>query len=144
MIAASVVAGAAFGAAMIVALGALARLRHLLFDTVTANIDGIASVLARLGLEVAADRLRRFLAVVLHYWPWLVLGNAVVTVIIVSLVGWWALSRVLDRMRGIPDVHKLDASADSAPVAPVPVRLECVRFRYPGTDHDALPRSACR
>ncbi|MDA3660002.1 ATP-binding cassette domain-containing protein, partial [Mycobacterium xenopi] len=129
----------AFGAAMIVALGALARLRHLLFDTVTANIDGIASVLARLGLEVAADRLRRFLAVVLHYWPWLVLGNAVVTVIIVSLVGWWALSRVLDRMRGIPDVHKLDASADSAPVAPVPVRLECVRFRYPGTDHDALP-----
>ncbi|SPX78087.1 transmembrane ATP-binding protein ABC transorter [Mycobacterium xenopi] len=139
VIAASVVAGAAFGAAMIVALGALARLRHLLFDTVTANIDGIASVLARLGLEVAADRLRRFLAVVLHYWPWLVLGNAVVTVIIVSLVGWWALSRVLDRMRGIPDVHKLDASADSAPVAPVPVRLECVRFRYPGTDHDALP-----
>ncbi|EUA54859.1 hypothetical protein I552_0415 [Mycobacterium xenopi 3993] len=47
VIAASVVAGAAFGAAMIVALGALARLRHLLFDTVTANIDGIASVLAR-------------------------------------------------------------------------------------------------
>ncbi len=139
VIAASVVAGAAFGAAMIVALGALARLRHLLFDTVTANIDGIASVLARLGLEVAADHLRRFLAVVLHHWPWLVLGNAVVTVVIVSLVGWWALSRVLDRMRGIPDVHKLDASADGGPIAPVPVRLDRVRFRYPGTDHDALP-----
>jgi energy-coupling factor transporter ATP-binding protein EcfA2 len=139
VIAASVVAGAAFGAAMVVALDVLARLRHLLFDTVTANINGIASVLTRLGLEVAADRLRRFLGVVLHYWPWLVLGNAVVMVVMVSLIGWWALSRVLERMRGIPDVHKLDALADSGPIAPVPVRLDRVRFRYPGTDRDALP-----
>ncbi|EUA33420.1 transmembrane ATP-binding ABC transporter domain protein [Mycobacterium xenopi 4042] len=144
MIAASVVAGAAFGAAMIVALGALARLRHLLFDTVTANIDGIASVLARLGLEVAADRLRRFLAVVLHYWPWLVLGNAVVTVIIVSLVGWWALSRVLDRMRASP----MCTSWMPRPTALRSRRCRCgwsacaSATRAPTTT--PCPRSACR
>jgi energy-coupling factor transporter ATP-binding protein EcfA2 len=57
---------------------------------------------------------------------------------VVSLIGWWALSRVLNRMRGIPDVHKLDAPLDSAPVGPVPVRLNRVRFRYPNTSHDAL------
>src|ERR1700747_2421032 len=37
-----------------------------------------------------------------------------------------------------PDVPKLDAPIDSAPIAPVPVRLDQVRFRYPNTDHDAL------
>ncbi|WP_414687793.1 ATP-binding cassette domain-containing protein [Mycobacterium sp.] len=46
---------------------------------------------------------------------------------------------MLERMRGIPDVHKLDALPDSGPVAPVPVRLDGVRFRYPGTNQDALP-----
>ena len=55
-----------------------------------------------------------------------------------SLVGWWALSRVLDRLRGVPDVHKLATLTEVAPVAPVPVRLTDARFRYPGADHDAL------
>jgi energy-coupling factor transport system ATP-binding protein len=42
-------------------------------------------------------------------------------------------------MRGIPDVHKLDARAESGPIEPVPVRLKDVRFRYPRTSQDALP-----
>jgi energy-coupling factor transport system ATP-binding protein len=139
VIAASVVAGTVFGAALVVALSVLARLRHLVFDTVTANVDGIASVMARAGLGVPAGHVRRVLGLVLQYWPWLMLGYGVVSIVIVSLIGWWALSRVLERMRGIPDVHKLDALPDSGPVAPVPVRLDGVRFRYPGTNQDALP-----
>src|SRR5271165_1360566 len=55
-----------------------------------------------------------------------------------SLIGWWALSRVLERLGGIPDVHKLDASANTGPIQPVPVRLDEVGLRYPHTDHDAL------
>jgi energy-coupling factor transport system ATP-binding protein len=90
------------------------------------------------GLELAADRLKWFLAEALHYWPWLMLGHGIVSVMVVSLIGWWALSRVLERMRVIPDVHKLDTPVDSAPIAPVPVRLDQVRFRYPHTEHDAL------
>jgi energy-coupling factor transport system ATP-binding protein len=139
VIAASVVAGTVFGAAMVVALSVLTRLRHLVFDTFTANVDGVAAVLARSGLGVPADHVRRVLGFVLHYWPWLMLGYGVVSILIVSLIGWWALSRVLDRMRGIPDVHKLDALTDSGPIAPVPVRLDGVRFRYPGANQDALP-----
>jgi energy-coupling factor transport system ATP-binding protein len=42
------------------------------------------------------------------------------------------------RLLGIPDVHKLESSTDTAPVAPVPARLHDVRFRYPTADHDAL------
>jgi energy-coupling factor transport system ATP-binding protein len=54
------------------------------------------------------------------------------------MVGWWALSRVLSRLLGVPDVHKLDAVDETAPAAPVPARLRDVTFRYPGADHDAL------
>ena len=155
VIVASFVAGAVLGGVSVAALAVLARLRHLIFDAITANVDGISAVLRaigrfatdhpfplsgpiRVGVELAADRLKWFLAEALHYWPWLLLGHGIVSVVVVSLIGWWALSRVLERLRGIPDVHKLDAPVDGPPIAPVPVRLEQVRFRYPGSDHDAL------
>ena len=149
------VAGALSGGAAVGTLAVLSRLRHLIFQAITANFDGIAAVLRGIGrfatahpfpfsgplgagLEAAADRLKWLLAEALHYWPWLILANGIASIVVVSLIGWWALSRVLERMRGIPDVHKLDAPVDNAPIAPVPVRLDQVRFRYPNTDHDAL------
>ncbi len=135
----SLLAGAVFGAGMVLALGVLVRLRHLLFAAVTANVNGVAEFLAWIRLEPVADFIKKYFAIALHYWPWLVLGNSVLSVLFVGLVGWWALSRVLERMRGIPDVHKLDAPVDSGPVQPVPVRLDQVRFRYPQTSQDALP-----
>jgi energy-coupling factor transport system ATP-binding protein len=155
VIAVAFVAGLLSGGVTVAALAVLARLRHLIFEAVTANIDGVATVMTGIGrfamahsfpfgkplavaLQTAADRLKWLLAEALHYWPWLILGNGIVSIIGISLIGWWALSRVLERMRGIPDVHKLDAPIDNAPIAPVPVRLDQVRFRYPNTDHDAL------
>src|SRR3984957_15983202 len=155
VIAVAFVAGLLSGGVTVAALAALSRLRHLIFQAITANIDGVAAVLTGIGrfavarsfpfgqplavgLQTAADRLKWLLAEALHYWPWLILGNGIVSIIGISLIGWWALSRVLERMRGIPDVHKLDTPAENAPIAPVPVRLDQVRFRYPNTDHDAL------
>ncbi len=151
----SLFAGAVFNAFAVAALALLSRLRHLIFDAITANINGVAAVLRSIGrlatehslpmgtslgatLEWSAGKLQWLLAEALHYWPWLIFANGIVSIVAVSLIGWWALSRVLDRMRGIPDVHKLDEPMDSAPVGPVPVRLNQVRFRYPNTDHDAL------
>ena len=151
----SVLAGAVFNLFVVAALAVLARLRHLIFDAITANINGVAAVLTGIGrfvtdhpfplstrigdvLDKTAHGLQWFLAEALHYWAWLIFANGIVSIVVVSLIGWWALSRVLERMRGIPDVHKLDAPLDTAPVAPVPVRLDQVRFRYPNTDHDAL------
>ena len=154
----SVLAGAVFNAFAVAALALLSRLRHLIFDAITANINGVAAVLTGIGrfvtdhpfplstricdvLDRTAHALQWFLGEALHYWPWLIFANGIVSIVVVSLIGWWALSRVLDRMRGIPDVHKLDAPLDMGsvgPVGPVPVRLDEVRFRYPNTDHDAL------
>ena len=91
------------------------------------------------GLDWTAHELQWFLAEALHYWPWLIFANGIVSIVVVSLIGWWALSRVLDRMRGIPDVHKLDALDRT--------RRRSGRFRcgwtrsgsaIPNTDHDAL------
>ena len=151
----SILAGAVFNVFAVAALALLSRLRHLIFDAITANVDGVAAVLRSIGrftdehsfpgsaglgesLEWAAHEAQWALAWALHYWPWLIFVNGVISIVGVSLVGWWALSRVLDRMRGVPDVHKLDAPIDEGPVGPVPVRLHQVRFRYPNTDHDAL------
>ncbi|ORV47093.1 cobalt ABC transporter ATP-binding protein [Mycolicibacter engbaekii] len=141
VIAASAVAGGVFGIAMVLALTVLSRLRHLIFDTITANVNGVAAAMARVPLpefQRAAADLNGFLGVLLRYWQWLILAQMTTSVMIVSLLGWWALSRVLDRLRGVPDVHKLDLPDESGPVAPVPVRLDRVRFRYPQSDHDAL------
>ena len=154
----SILAGAVFNAFAVAALALLSRLRHLIFDAITANINGVAAVLTGIGrfvtehpfplsgrigdgLDRTAHGLQWFLGEALHYWPWLIFANGTVSIVVVSLIGWWALSRVLNRMRGIPDVHKLDAPPDTGsvgPVGPVPVRLDEVRFRYPNTDHDAL------
>src|ERR1700749_4347114 len=44
VIVASFVAGTLFGAVSVAALAALARLRHLIFAAITANVDGMAAV----------------------------------------------------------------------------------------------------
>jgi energy-coupling factor transport system ATP-binding protein len=106
---------------------------------VTANINGLAAVIARIpDMEPAAERLKRDFATALEYWPYLFFAASVLSIVLVTFIGWWALSRVMRRLLGIPDVHKLESSADTGPIAPVPARLHDVRFRYPKADHDAL------
>jgi energy-coupling factor transport system ATP-binding protein len=137
----SLVAGFLAGAGNVGALAVLARLRNLIFKAVTADVHGIAAALTWMHMQAAGALLKHYFAVGLHYWPWVLLASSVVHVLVVSLIGWWALSRVLERMRGIPDVHKLDPPSPSGadiPVGPVPVRLDKVRFRYPRAGQDAL------
>ncbi|MFV8050890.1 ATP-binding cassette domain-containing protein [Mycobacterium sp. 48b] len=139
--AAAIVAGALFGSAIIVALTVLTRLRSLIFDSLSAGIEGIVKVLERIPvIDVAAEPLRTIFATMLDYWPVLMLFLGITSITSVSMVGWWALSRILARLLGVPDVHKLDADDEDegAAIAPVPARLTDVRFRYPGVERDAL------
>jgi energy-coupling factor transport system ATP-binding protein len=136
---AALVAGAAFGAASVAALAMLVRLRNLIFESMTANINGLATLISHIpDMDGVAEQLKRDFATALHYWPYLFFGLSVMSITVVSLIGWWALSRVMARLLGVPDVHKLQSSADAGPIAPVPARLNDVRFRYPNADHDAL------
>ncbi|MGY4710590.1 ABC transporter ATP-binding protein [Mycolicibacterium sp. CBM1] len=139
VVAVGLLAGVIFGLQIIAALTVLVRLRTLTFSAMTANFDGVISVMSRIELfRPAAEDAKRMFDTALEYWPVLLMAYAIFSIMIVTLVGWWALSRVLDRLRGIPDVHKLETPDESGPVAPVPVRLIETRFRYPGADHDAL------
>ncbi|TGD90875.1 DUF2232 domain-containing protein [Mycolicibacterium sp. CH28] len=139
VIAVGLLSGVVFGCGTIAALIVLARLRTLTFAAMTANIDGVVSVTSRFEpFRPAAQDAKRLFTIALDYWPVLLMGYSVFSIMIVTLIGWWALSRVLDRLRGIPDVHKLEPPDDVGPVAPVPVRLVDTRFRYPGADRDAL------
>ncbi|MGV0835244.1 DUF2232 domain-containing protein [Mycolicibacterium thermoresistibile] len=136
---AALIAGTAFGAAIAAALTVLSRLRNLMFDTITANVHGVATIISSIpNMEPVGDRLRRDFETMLGYWPLLILGAGIISITVVTLIGWWALSRVLARLVVIPDVHKLEAPTDTGPAAPVPLRMRDVRFRYPGTDRDAL------
>jgi energy-coupling factor transport system ATP-binding protein len=136
---AAIVAGALFGVAGIAFLLVFYRIRHLIFESVTANVNGMAAVLSRIsGMEDAAQRLRDDFGTVLTYWPLLIIASSILSIGSVTLIGWWALSRVIARLSGVPDVHKLDVADSPGPVGPVPAQLRDVRFRYDGADHDAL------
>jgi energy-coupling factor transport system ATP-binding protein len=137
--AAGVVAGGVFGLVGTAALLVLSRLRNLVFDSMTANINGVAAILNRIpGLEPVAERLKSDFATMLDYWPVLIVASSVFSITMVTMIGWWALSRVLARLLGVPDVHKLDVADETGPIGPVPARLRDVTFRYPGANHDAL------
>lgn len=136
---AALVAGGVFGLVGVLFLLVFYRIRELVFASMTANVDGIAAVLNRIsGLEATAQRMRGDFVNVLSYWPALIVGSSILSITMVTLIGWWALSRVLLRLSGVPDVHKLDFIADPAPIGPVPAQLRDVRFRYDGADRDAL------
>lgn len=150
----SILAGLAFGVFAVLGLLVLSRLRVLIFDTITANATGLArfneSAAGFLnwigvppftwlgdGLAATADPIRDVVEWGLRYWPLLVCGYAVWSIMLVSMIGWWVLARVLEQLRGIPDVHKLETPGDGTP-GPLPVQLRDVRFRYPNAEHDAL------
>ncbi len=138
----SLVAGVLWGAGWVAVLAVLTRLRQLFFDVITANANGMAAFLHWVHLPGVGVGLKRYVADGIQHWPLLIFPYMVLLVVIVAFISWSALSRLLERMRKIPDVHKLDTADDAqtqgSPVGPVPVRLDKVRFRYPGAERDAL------
>ncbi|WP_395311010.1 ATP-binding cassette domain-containing protein [Mycobacterium sp. AMU20-3851] len=135
----SMIAGALFGIVAVIALLIASRLRELVFTAMAANVDGTVAIWSYIPeLRPAAEQFRELFGVALQHWPILIFGYGLFAIMAVSLVGWWALSRVLSRLFGVPDVHKLDVVTSDGPVAPVPLALRDVVFRYPGTTRDAL------
>lgn len=139
VIAVSFVAAVIFGFWIIGALTVLVRLRTLTFEAMTANVDGVVSYMSRFeSMRPAAEDFKQTFTAALGNWHALMMLYAIVSVMTVSLVGWWILSHVLERLRGIPDVHKLEATEETEAPGPIPAQLDSVRFRYPHAEHDAL------
>lgn len=139
VIAVSIVAGVLNGLWIIAVLTVLVRLRTLTFEALTANVEGMLTAMSKFEVfRQSVAETRAVFDVALRNWPVLIMSYSIFTMMVVSIIGWWALSRVLERLRGIPDVHKLEAPDEAGSPDPVPVRLRQARFRYPAADHDAL------
>jgi energy-coupling factor transporter ATP-binding protein EcfA2 len=141
--AAALVAGTVFALCLMALLTVLIRLRELIFDTVSAYTDGIANLISVVPIIAPIGRwMSDAVALLMQQWPVFIITTSIAAITLVNMVGWWALSRMLTRLGGVPDVHQLDpgpdVAADDRPVEPVPATFRDACFRYPGTDQDAV------
>ena len=142
VVAASVVAGAVFGAAIIGALLVFSRLRHLIFESMTANVNGVAAVLAHVPGMAAVGR-RRQEHVRDDPGPLAVADPVLLGVHhrdhhADRVVGAVARAGAPARYPRRPQTRVPAGDLTGAPAGPVPVTLRDVRFRYPYAEHDAL------
>ncbi|MEC3913473.1 ATP-binding cassette domain-containing protein [Nocardia sp. CDC160] len=140
VVALSALAGTIMAALTVGMLLVLARSRHLLFDAIRNSAKGVENLAARQSsLEPLGRAVADLTSTVLHWW-WAFVGGGIVAAMVGSGVfSWFVLGSVLDRLTWLPGRNDLlDAPADDRPVAPLPVTLREVTFRYPTARADAL------
>ncbi|MBF6446763.1 ATP-binding cassette domain-containing protein [Nocardia elegans] len=135
----SSLAGLIWAAFSVGMLYLFAASRRLVFDNVRNIAQGIDHMLSRQPqLESLGNGVVSVTDSVLSWW-WLYIGGGVfLGVVMTAAFSWFVLGSVLDRLEWLPGRDRLDAPADTRAVAPVPVRLRGVSFRYPGARADAL------
>lgn len=75
-----------------------------------------------------------------NWWIWMLASGAVGSYLSL-VVAWWILKGVVERLAHIRMQDTLDSSRDlrhEEDVAPLPLRMVGVGYRYPGTDVDVL------
>ncbi|WP_083870579.1 ATP-binding cassette domain-containing protein [Nocardia aobensis] len=135
----SSLAGLIWAAFSVGMLFLFAASRRLVFDNVRNIAQGIDHMLSRQQqLESLGNGVVSVTDGVLAWW-WLYIGGGVfLGVVFTAVFSWFVLGSVLDRLEWLPGRDRLEAPADTRAVAPVPVRLRGVSFRYPGARADAL------
>lgn len=147
LIAVSLVIAPLVASVSVLALWILVPLRKLALEVLKNLIDGIGKAVVWVG-----DRVGRDIQgtgdwfsglgtnIVDHWWIWMWASGTVGT--FVSLVvAWWILTGVVDRLAHIRMQDTLEAHRDlrvEEAVAPLPLRMAGVGYRYPGTDVDVL------
>lgn len=146
-----VVIGAGLGALADLALWLLADLRTLFLESARVSVTGYLRLLGRWEvLTPATDALTRLVEAFLSWWWVWVPASVLLSATVIVVVAYWILGAVLARLRLGSDWDPLLAgpaaaathtpSTPSAPAtpAPLPTTLTDVRYRYPGSDTDAL------
>ncbi|MFI6570128.1 ABC transporter ATP-binding protein [Nocardia fluminea] len=133
------VAGVGWGLFSVGSLLLFARTRDLFFEAIRNTAKGIENLAGRLpALEPLGRMAAEAVDVVLRWW-WIYIGSTVALGVLVStVISWFVLGAVLDRLAWLPGSDRLDAPLDDRPVGPLPVSLHGVGYRYEGTAVDAL------
>ncbi|MFC8383085.1 ATP-binding cassette domain-containing protein [Nocardia sp. NPDC057272] len=134
-----IVAGVGWGLFSVGSLLVFSRTRDLFFDAIRNTAKGIENLAGRLpALEPLGRMAADAVDVVLRWW-WIYVGGTVALGVLVStVISWFVLGAVLDRLAWLPGSDRLDAPLDDRPVGPLPVSLHGVGYRYEGTNIDAL------
>ncbi|MFE5476417.1 ABC transporter ATP-binding protein [Nocardia sp. NPDC056541] len=134
-----IVAGVGWGLFSVGSLLLFSRTRDLFFDAIRNTAKGIENLAGRLpALEPLGRMAAEAVDVVLRWW-WVYVGGTVALGVLVStVISWFVLGAVLDRLAWLPGSDRLDAPLDDRPVGPLPVSLHGVGYRYEGTNVDAL------
>ncbi len=139
VLALGVVAGVGWGVFSVGSLLVFSRTRDLFFEAFRNTAKGIENLAGRTpALEPLGRMAAEAIDVVLRWW-WIYIGTTVALGVLVStVISWFVLGAVLDRLAWLPGSDRLDAPPDDRPVGPLPVSLHGVGYRYEGTDIDAL------
>nr|WP_228537038.1 ATP-binding cassette domain-containing protein [Nocardia sp. XZ_19_231] len=139
VLALGVVAGVGWGVFSVGSLLVFSRTRDLFFDAFRNTAKGIENLAGRTSaLEPLGRMAAEAVDVVLRWW-WIYIGTTVALGVLVStVISWFVLGAVLDRLAWLPGSDRLDAPPDDRPVGPLPVSLHGVGYRYEGTNIDAL------
>lgn len=130
--------GPALGLFTVALLFLLTPLRELFLRTIENTIEGTARLMSRTEwLVTPADVLRSGAGAVLDNWWWWILATMTFSIVIGALFTWLILGAVLDRLATIPVAEDLPVAGDGV-VAPLPLRMSGVGFRYEGTHAPAL------
>ncbi len=126
----------------LVSIGLLAvfsSLRKLTLEQIHNTWIGIARILERLpGGGGITKSINHFVDAALRNW-WLTVGVIVIVgTVWFTVVAWLILGAVLERLRWIRAVDRLELMPSDGQPGPVPASLEDVRYRYPGANTDAL------
>lgn len=120
-------------------LAVFSELRKLTLEQIANTWAGIAKILNSIpALQGVTAHISHLVAVSIRDW-WI----SVSVIVIVGTFGftvlaWALLGAVLDRLRWIRAVDRLELPVDHDPVGPLPARLRDVHYRYPGAAHEAL------
>ncbi|WP_446224310.1 ATP-binding cassette domain-containing protein [Nocardia sp. IBHARD005] len=134
-----IVAGVGWGLFSVGSLLLFSRTRDLFFEAFRNTAKGIENLAGRTAaLEPLGRMAAETVEVVLRWW-WIYIGATVALGVLVStVISWFVLGAVLDRLAWLPGSDRLDAPPDDRPVGPLPVSLRGVGYRYEGTQVDAL------
>lgn len=135
----SIMAGFASALFSIAFLLVFSAARDLFFDTVRNTAQGLANQVARApSMAPIGDGLTDITNTILRYWYLWIGGTTAFGVFVGTIIAWFILGAVLDRLSWLPGDDNLDAADDPRPVDPLPVRLDRVGYRYEGSRYEAL------
>ncbi|MEK8072787.1 ABC transporter ATP-binding protein [Rhodococcoides navarretei] len=134
----SMVVGPVLGALTVLILLVLVPLRELFLETLRNTFEGISRLLERTSaLQGVADVIRTGSTAVLDNWWWWAGGSIAFGIVTGTLFAWLILAAILDRLSTIPTPEPLGSNAGDE-IGPLPVTLNAVGFRYPGSTTAAL------